>query len=504
MTTGRAPVGISVTTGRAPVGISVTTGRAPVGISVTTDLAPAAATAVMTGRAPVGISVTTGLAPAGISAMMDDRPRSGGYQRDDRPRADRQPDRAATDESGFEDRGVRASRNDDPVIPDEITADALDRQVRAELVSLARPVADTVARHLIVTGELLDEDPQLALAHAVAARRLASRIGVVREAVGIAAYHAGEWSTAISEIRTYHRMSGKQTHLAILADCERALGRPERAIDIFRAADRKGVNTRETVELLIVASGARRDMDQGEAAVAMLQIRELTSDEPWTARLRYAYADALQFVGRSDEAREWFVRTVDIDVDGETDAAERLLDIDGITIEGDDDEMDDPELALDLAHDEIDDRAESERDQAGPDIEPMPAGDDADVLVLSEDSVDAGDDEDLDDEDFDDEELDDEDLDDEELDDEDLDDEDLDDEDAYDDDDDDDDEDEDDWDEYVPVTTGNPTSAAPSRDPFATTAAPESAGRESADRESTDRADGSPDEDGPTGEEPRA
>ncbi len=186
---------------------------------------------------------------------------------------------------------------------------------------------------LVAAGELLDEEPELALAHALVARRLASRIPAVREAVGLAAYRAGQWQTAIGELRAYHRMSGQLTHLAVLADCERALGRPERAIDIFRTADRAAMTPHEATELLIVAAGARADMGQRDAAVAMLQARELTSDEPWAARLRYAYADALLNVGRRDEAREWFARAAEIDEDATTDAAERLLDLDGVVLD---------------------------------------------------------------------------------------------------------------------------------------------------------------------------
>nr|WP_238162325.1 tetratricopeptide repeat protein [Micromonospora endolithica] len=205
---------------------------------------------------------------------------------------------------------------------------------------MAKPVADTVARHLVATGQLIDEDPAEALAHALAARRLASRIAAVREAVGLAAYHAGEWQSAIAELRTYHRMTGLQSHLAVLADCERALGRPERAIDLFRGADREKLDQAVAIELLIVAAGARGDLGQKDAAVAMLQVRELTTDatEPWTARLRYAYADALLAVGRREEAREWFSRASDVDTEGETDAAERLLELDGVVIEGDEED----------------------------------------------------------------------------------------------------------------------------------------------------------------------
>ena len=75
--------------------------------------------------------------------------------------------------------------------------------------------------------------------------------------------------------------------------------------------------------------------------MAMLQVRELTQDAPWSARLRYAYADALLAIGRAEEAREWFARAVEADDDGTTDAAERLLELDGVTLEDDEDDEDD-------------------------------------------------------------------------------------------------------------------------------------------------------------------
>ena len=268
-----------------------------------------------------------------------------------------------------------------------MVASALDSTVRAELLSLAKPVAETVARHLVATGLLIDEDPAEALAHALAARRLAARIAAVREAVGLAAYHTGEWQTAIAELRTYHRMSGLQSHLAVLADCERALGRPERAIDLFRGAEREKLDQSGAIELLIVAAGARGDLGQKDAAVAMLQVPELTADstEPWAARLRYAYADALLAVGRRAEAREWFSRTADVDAEGETDAAERLLELDGVVIEGDDEDED-----LDAEDDELDGEARVGRRDEPADLGD---GDDAPAGYRDRDGTDLGDDE---------------------------------------------------------------------------------------------------------------
>ncbi|WP_343447801.1 tetratricopeptide repeat protein [Micromonospora schwarzwaldensis] len=235
----------------------------------------------------------------------------------------------------------------------------------------------------------------------MAARRLASRIAAVREAVGLAAYHSGEWQTAIAELRTYHRMTGLQSHLAVLADCERALGRPERAIDLFRGADQAKLDQAVAIELLIVAAGARGDLGQKDAAVAMLQVRELTAEsaEPWAARLRYAYADALLAVGRREEAREWFSRASDIDSDGETDAAERLLELDGVVIEGDDedDESDgDPVRSGSSATDrDSDDERNGEDSRTDEDDDDLDEDDDLD----DEDDEDEDLDEDLDEDD---------------------------------------------------------------------------------------------------------
>ncbi|MFZ2510258.1 MAG: haloacid dehalogenase, partial [Gordonia sp. (in: high G+C Gram-positive bacteria)] len=57
-----------------------------------------------------------------------------------------------------------------PELPDEVTAADLDPEVRRDLQGLDKATADRVARHLVVVGEVLDSDPELALAHARAAR----------------------------------------------------------------------------------------------------------------------------------------------------------------------------------------------------------------------------------------------------------------------------------------------------------------------------------------------
>jgi hypothetical protein len=216
-------------------------------------------------------------------------------------------------------------------LPDDVDPRDLDMDTRKQLMSLSKDTADVVARHLVMAGRLMDDTPELALAHARAARALAGRVGAVREANGLVAYVAGEWAEALSELRTARRLTGEPDHLAVMADCERALGHPDRALLVSEDPQAKGLNPATRVELLIVASGARRDLGQADAAVISLQVAALEGPvRAWTARLRYAYADALLDAGREDEARQWFARAAEVDEGGQTDAEDRLLELDGV------------------------------------------------------------------------------------------------------------------------------------------------------------------------------
>jgi tetratricopeptide (TPR) repeat protein len=233
-------------------------------------------------------------------------------------------------------------------VPDEIKADMLDPSARAELRTLPADLAESVARHLVAAS--LQEDPSLAYKHAKEARRMAARVGVVREATGIAAYRAGEWTEAIAELRAARRLTGRSSSLPMIADSERALGRLDKALAVVHEAHAPVLDRATQIELVIVESGIRRDQGLLEAAVLVLQVPELKSarKHPWSARLFYAYADALLEVGRREDAREWFGRAAECDPDGETDAAERFDALDGVTLEDledfDDleDDVDDP------------------------------------------------------------------------------------------------------------------------------------------------------------------
>jgi tetratricopeptide (TPR) repeat protein len=198
------------------------------------------------------------------------------------------------------------------------------------LRSLAKATAETVAGQLVATGQLLQSDPPAALAHARAARRIASRVASVREAAGLAAYAAGEYAEALAELRAHRRMSGLSHHIPVMADCERALGRAAKALELLDEAPMAEMPPAARAELLLVRSGAYRDLGQPQQALNALEVGELDSPsiKPWTARLWYGYAEALTGVGRVDDAAEWFAAVATID-DGETDASDRVEELSG-------------------------------------------------------------------------------------------------------------------------------------------------------------------------------
>lgn len=213
----------------------------------------------------------------------------------------------------------------------------------------------------MAAGQLIDEDPELAYRHAEAARRRAARLPIVREATAETAYAAGLYDVALSEFRALRRMTGVSDYLPVMADCERALGRPQAALKLAREADQLDLDPALRTEMTIVSAGARSDLGQHAEAVRVLE--QAVSAPPPTrpgpppsraaaaeareqerqaqARLRYAYADALLQAGREDEARRWFTAAASLDPDQLTDARLRLDELDGLLLEVDEEDLDD-------------------------------------------------------------------------------------------------------------------------------------------------------------------
>ncbi len=220
-----------------------------------------------------------------------------------------------------------------------------------------------MARLLVAAG--LAEEPDRGYQYAVAARELAARVGIVRETCGIAAYQAGKWADALAELRAARRLTGEEGYLPMMADCERALGRIDRALDLVSGAPEQNLSRETQIELRIVESGIRRDQGFPEAGVVALQIPELNDDRktPAAARLWYAYADALDDADRADEARYWFGKAAAADPDGLTDAADRVEEFDDLVV----DDLADLEDEADLAGEDTEhgdtEQGDTERDE---------------------------------------------------------------------------------------------------------------------------------------------
>ncbi|SKB08584.1 tetratricopeptide repeat protein [Aeromicrobium choanae] len=246
------------------------------------------------------------------------------------PRRNDRPDRAGRPQAGG-DRTESQKIYDGPAIPDDVSAKDLDKFARQELQGLPEKLAEKVARHLVMAGVLLHEDPELAHKHALAARARAMRVGLVREATGETAYACGNWAEALSEFRAAKRMTGRQVYAPMMADAERALKRPEKALEYDKAEIRSHLDEAGNTELSIVVAGARRDLGQVDAALQILESEPLTTKgrADWVTRLRYAYADTLLAAGRKDEAITWFHRVAGTDGNGLTDVEERLAALEG-------------------------------------------------------------------------------------------------------------------------------------------------------------------------------
>ena len=283
---------------------------------------------------------STGRPSTGRPTSRPSGPNSG-RSREDLPARGGSSDRAGAPRQmsrGSDPRGARPAPVDrdqsrlrprifEPDIPEEVTGEELEKSVRAELLSLSPENAKVVAQHLVCININMDSDPELAHKHGVAAAHHAGRLAVVRESAGYAAYRAGHYEIALKELRAANRISGDVSSWPVMADCERGLGKPLKALALAGSPEVKRLDKAQEIEMRIVASGARRDLGELDAAVITLTCKELkTENEEWAVRLRYAYADALEAAGRKEEAREWFIKCAEVDYEEETDAQDRAQD----------------------------------------------------------------------------------------------------------------------------------------------------------------------------------
>jgi len=266
-------------------------------------------------------------------------------------------------------------------VPDDVEPRDLDKVARGELKTLSKENADWVAKHLVMAGRLIDEDPEEAHKHALSAGRRAGRISVVRETIAITAYQVGDYALTLRELRTYRRISGRDDQLPLMVDSERGLGRPERALELGRSVDVSTLDVQVRVSLAIAMSGARLDLGQPQAALGELEIPQLdrTKAFSYSPALFAAYGTVLEDLGRPDEGEKW------LELADRAEDALAALDnggADGETVEiveEDVDVVDDLPVVFDESEDESEDEPDDESDEADVDAG---AADGDDVVVV--------------------------------------------------------------------------------------------------------------------------
>lgn len=265
------------------------------------------------------------------SQRRDDRGYRGrpGNERGDRSRYDRGDRPEGSARHGRSERPARTEREQrpfEPQVPAGITGKELDRDFHDELRGLSRETAERVSQHVVAAYVLEASDPEASQAHAKFAARIGARIGAVREAYGILAYRSGDYRTAVRELRTSLRITGRIDVLPMIADSERGMGRPERALDIAASDDASELGADAAIELMIVVAGAYADTGDVETALGTLEIPALRHkiDGRWQVRLWVAYSDLLARAGRQEESKRWLTLAADADTEGLTDAAARL------------------------------------------------------------------------------------------------------------------------------------------------------------------------------------
>lgn len=140
------------------------------------------------------------------------------------------------------------------------------------------------------------------------AKQHAPRSPTIRALAGLVRYHREEWREAARELATYRRLSGRSDQDPVYADVLRALGRPEKSVEVLADLDSKEVEEEVFVEGLVVRAGALRDLGRLDEAIGVLRGGPLAPDVVETHHLRlwYALADALEAAGRRAEARPWW------------------------------------------------------------------------------------------------------------------------------------------------------------------------------------------------------
>jgi tetratricopeptide (TPR) repeat protein len=202
----------------------------------------------------------------------------------------------------------------------------LPDEVVAELRATARPGKAEILVKVFAEAAtaFAQEDHGEAIRLGEQAKHIALRAAAVREVLGLAYYRTEQWQEAARELSAFRRISGSTEQNPVIADCYRAQGKPEKALEICDEIDRHSVSPEVRYEGAIVAAGALADMRRIDDAIARLESLDLdpTTAQAHHLRAWYALADLLEQRGRFTQALAYFDAVAGSDPDA-TDAPER-------------------------------------------------------------------------------------------------------------------------------------------------------------------------------------
>ena len=134
----------------------------------------------------------------------------------------------------------------------------------------------------------------------------AGRVAVVREALGIAAYYVEKYDEAVRELRTHRRISGSNDNIALIADAERGRGKPEKALELLKNSEELDLDNDTHTELVIVAAGAKSDLDDIAGARRLIEAEDFTQKPSGgLVRLMAAYSEVLRIDGEPELADKY-------------------------------------------------------------------------------------------------------------------------------------------------------------------------------------------------------
>lgn len=203
-------------------------------------------------------------------------------------------------------------------------------EIVSELRATARPGKGEILVKVFseAAGAFAAQDYDEAIRLGEQAKHIALRAAAVRELLGIAYYRGGQWAAAARELSTFRRLSGSTEQNPVLADCYRALGKPERAVELCDEIDRRRADAAVVYEGAIVAAGALTDMGRIDDAINRFELLDLQPERAEAHHLRawYALADLLERKGRFTQALSWFraVAATDPELTDAPERAQRL------------------------------------------------------------------------------------------------------------------------------------------------------------------------------------